>query len=279
MKNVNYVFFNPKIGYSYDLSASSAVYASLSRANKEPNRADFVNSNPRSRPKSEQLTDLEAGLRIRKKIWLLNINLYAMQYKNQLVLNGQINDVGAYNRVNVATSFRRGIELETQTDFGRYFTFGANISLSQNQILGFSDYVDSTDASGIYVQHRRDYQRTDIAFSPSSVAAVILSIKPVRDLEITFTEKFVGRQYLDNTSNSSKTIDPYAVLDARINYTLKTKIIPEITFMLSAYNVFSKAYATNGYTFSQYYGGELSHYNYFASAAPLNFLGGLSLKF
>jgi iron complex outermembrane receptor protein len=139
--------------------------------------------------------------------------------------------------------------------------------------------VDSTDASGIYVQHRRDYQRTDIAFSPSSVAAVILSIKPVRDLEITFTEKFVGRQYLDNTSNSSKTIDPYAVLDALINYTLKTKISPEITFMLSAYNVFSKAYATNGYTFSQYYGGELSHYNYFASAAPLNFLGGLSLKF
>ena len=279
MKNVNYVFFNPKIGYSYDLSASSAVYASLSRANKEPNRDDFVNSNPRSRPKSEQLTDLEAGFRIRNKIWLLNINLYAMQYKNQLVLNGQINNVGAYNRVNVATSFRRGIELEAQRDLGRYLTFGANISFSQNQILGFSDYVDSTDASGIYVQHRRDYKQTDIAFSPSSVAAVIFSIKPLRDLEITFTEKFVGRQYLDNTSNSKKTIDPYAVLDARINYSLKTKIIPQITFMLSAYNVFSKAYVTNGYTFSQYYAGELSHYNYYASAAPLNFLGGLSLKF
>jgi len=279
MQNVNYLFFNPKIGYSYDLNANSSAYISLSRANKEPNRNDFVNSNPQSRPQSEQLTDLEAGFRIHKKTWLFNVSFYNMQYKNQLVLNGQINNVGAYNRINVASSFRRGIELEAQSDFGKYISVGANLSLSQNQILNFSDYVDSTDASGIYVQHRVDYERTDIAFSPAAVAAVILSIRPVKNLELTLTEKFVGRQYLDNTSNAKKTIDPYAVLDARANYSIKTKIIPQITFMLSVYNVLSKDYVTNGYTFSQYYGADLYHYNYLASAAPINFLGGISLKF
>lgn len=279
MQNVNYLFFNPKIGYSYDLNASSSLYISLSRGNKEPNRNDFVNSNPQSRPKSEQLTDLETGFRMHKKTWLINVSLYNMQYKNQLVLNGQINNVGAYNRVNVASSFRRGIELEAQKDLGRYVSVGGNLSLSQNQILNYSEYVDSTDAAGNYAQHRVDYKRTDIAFSPGSVAAVILSVRPIKNLEFTFTEKFVGRQYLDNTSNSKKTIDPYAVLDARVNYSVKTKIIPQISFMFSVYNVLSKDYVTNGYTFSQYYGSELYHYNYLASAAPINFLGGITLKF
>lgn len=280
MQNAHYFFFNPKVGYSYEFNNDLNFYASISRANKEPNRDDFVQSSKNSRPKAEQLTDVEAGFKYKKKTWLINANFYDMEYKNQLVLNGKINNVGSYNRVNVAASYRRGLELEIQKALGKKLSIGGNLSLSSNKIKNFVEYLDSADVNDVYYpQHENKYKLTNIAFSPSSVAAILLGVKPIKGLEITLTRKFVGRQYLDNTSQLSRSIDPYAVLDLRLNYSVKTKFIPEIGFMLSVYNVLNKQYETNGYTYSYYYGSDLNTANFLAPAAPINFLGGISLKF
>jgi len=104
-------------------------------------------------------------------------------------------------------------------------------------------------------------------------------IKPIKNMEITFINKYVGRQYLDNTQNTKRSIDTYNVVDARFNYTIKTKLIPEIGFIFSVYNLLSTKYETNGYTFSYYTDATLNTFNYKAPAAPINFLGGISLKF
>lgn len=280
MQNQTYTFFNPKVGVSYDLNKRINLYASLSMANKEPNRDDFVQSSPKSRPKPEQLADLEAGIKYASRKISFSANVYNMQYTNQLVLNGQINNVGAYNRVNVASSYRRGIELEAGAPLGRYFALNANLALSQNKIKNFVEYLDSSNADySVYTQYKKEYKNTDISFSPNVVSSVVFSVKPVKGMEISLINKYVGRQYLDNTGNVNRSINPYNVLDARINYTIHTRLIPEINFMFAVYNLLNEKYETNGYTYSYYTDATLYTYNFLAPAAPTNFMGGINLKF
>jgi iron complex outermembrane receptor protein len=282
MQDQAYTFFNPKVGLSYDVNQELNVYASLSIGNKEPNRNDFVQSSPQSRPKPEQMADLEAGAKYSLKNFYVAANIYNMQYKDQLVLDGQVNDVGAYNRMNVAASYRRGIELELNASLGKYVSLGGNLALSQNKIEKFVEYLDSANAdySVIYSQHKTEYKNTDISFSPNVVSAAIITLKPVKGLEIALINKYVGRQFLDNTGNMKRSINPYNVTDLRFNYTVRTRLIPEISFMLSIYNVLNTKYETNGYTYGAYYdSAQRSDFNFLAPAAPTNLLGGVSLKF
>ncbi len=282
MQDQSYTFFNPKVGVSYDLNTSLNVYASAAVGNKEPNRNDFVQSSPKSRPGSEQMLDIEAGARYTTRAVYFSANLYNMQYKDQLVLNGQINNVGAYNRVNVASSYRRGIELELNLSLGRYVAVGSNIALSQNKIEKFVEYIDSANAdySVVYTQHQNTFKNTDISFSPNVVSSAMLALKPVKGLEVSFINKYVGRQYLDNTANKRRSINPYNVVNVLVNYTVKTSLIPEISFMLSVNNITNLKYETNGYTTNAYMDSpDVITQNYLAPAAPTNFMGGVSLKF
>ena len=275
-----YNFFNPKFGLSYDLHKNLNIYTSFAIANKEPNRDDFVQSSPMSRPKPEQLLDLEIGAKYATKKIYFAANIYNMQYYNQLVLNGEINNVGAYNRVNVESSFRRGTELEFNAQLNKYFSLTGNFSLSQNKIVDFIQFIDSSDVNyTIYKQYKKSYKNTDISFSPNIVSSFALNINPIKNLEVSFINKYVGKQYLDNTSDDNRSIKPYNLLDIRINYKIKTNLIPEISFMFSLYNVLSENYFTNGYTYSYYEGEVLKKYNFYSPSAPINFLGGVSFKF
>jgi iron complex outermembrane receptor protein len=288
-QNQSYTFFNPKMGLSYDASSRLNLYASLSVANKEPSGDDLTKNKPRVRPTSEQLIDLEAGSKYTLGKIYLAANFYNMQYNNQLVLNGQIDNVGNPKHVNVGNSYRRGIELELNYNISRYFSLGGNVALSQNKIKTFVEYLDSSytyiDANNVQQtgyangQTKIVHKNTDISYSPNVVSSVVFSVKPVRNMEISFINKYVSRQYLDNTSNVDRSIKGYNVLGIRANYTIKTKLIPEISFMLSVNNLLSTKYETNGYTYATYSNANIVNYNNLAPAAPINFLGGISLKF
>ncbi len=279
-QQVEYTFINPKFGLNYFITSNTNIYATYAIAHKEPNRDDFVQSSPQSRPKSEQLNDLELGISHNRKKMRMAINYYDMEYKNQLVLNGQVNDVGAYNRVNVPTSYRRGIELEAGVDLGKYFAINANLTLSKNKIKGFVEYIDSSDASySIYTQYKKQYSETDISFSPNVISGANLTIKPIRNMELCFVNKYVGRQYLDNTSDVNRSINPYLVNDLRLNYTIRTKYIKEIGFAFIVYNIFGRHYETNGYTFSYYTDAKLYTQNYLAPSAGRHYMLALNLKF
>lgn len=276
----SFVFFNPKVGMSYNLNQFINMYASFAVANKEPNRNDFVENTPANRPQHEQLFDTEFGMNYSSKRINAGINFYNMSYKNQLVLNGQVNDVGAAKRVNVENSYRRGVELEARVNINPYLNFAGNIALSQNKISEFVEYTDSSNADySIYTQYKKVYKNTDILLSPKVVSSLIMEIKPYRDFEISVVNKYVGRQFLDNTSNIKRSINPYYVVDLRFNYKVKTQLIPELSLMLSINNVFSTLYETTGYTYSYYTDATLNTFNYKAPAAPINWLGGFSLKF
>ncbi len=279
-QTVYYSFFNPKFGMNWDVSKHASVYTSIAIGNKEPNRDDFVQSTPVSRPKAEQLIDAEIGVKQQYKKIAFGINGYHMQYNNQLVQNGQINNVGAYNRINAGTSFRRGIEIEGIWKIIKQLEVTGNVTLSQNKILSFTEYVDAYDSVYNYIgQVSKAHKKTDISFSPSIISALGLIVKPIKNLDVTIQNKYVGKQYLDNTSNAKRAIDAYYTTDAIINYTIKTKWVKELVISGSINNIWNAKYVTNGYTYANYVGNDLLTYNNFATAAPTHFLVGLKLRF
>lgn len=271
----NYFFFNPKAGATFDLNNHSNLYLSAAIANKEPVRDDFINSSTLSVPKAERLTNLEAGYRIKKERLLFSINGYLMNYKDQLVLTGKINDVGAYTRTNIDKSYRIGIETDASITLLKWLQWSGNLALSSNKIKQFIEYVDNWDNG---TQIETTHKNTTLAFSPSAVAASQFRFIPLtkRDFSIDLVNKYVGQQYLDNTESQMRVLDAFWLQDVVINYALITKKINThikgIKLSGLVNNVFNIAFAPNGYTFSGISGGQRNNFNYVYPQAGINFM-------
>lgn len=280
LNNVNQnealTFFNPKVGLSYALKNNTQLYASFGRASKEPNRNDFTESSPTSRPEHEVLNDFEAGIRTSSNKFSFAANAYYMLYENQLVLNGQINDVGAFTRVNVDNSFRRGIELEGAYRFNNKLQWAGNVTLSQNKIEEFVEYIDDFDNGG---QATEEFENTTISFSPSVIAASQITITPIENFNISVFSKYVGEQFLDNTESEAGTLEAYFVNDLKLDYTFKLKGIKSIGVSLLVNNILDEEYESNGYTYNFISGGVKDSFVGLYPQAGTNFLAGLSLKF
>nr|MBC7614026.1 TonB-dependent receptor [Pseudopedobacter sp.] len=268
-------FFNPKFGLTYQINPTSNIYGSFAVANKEPNRDDYTQSTPTSRPKSENLKDIEIGYRFKNGFVSGSANLYSMIYKDQLVLTGQINDVGAFIRSNVANSYRNGLELDVKAQVSNKLSWGITAALSQNKIKNFTEYIDDYDNGGQVVNN---YSKTDLAFSPSFVGGSTIAFKPFQKAEIAFISKYVSQQYLDNTSNEARKLNAFFVNSIRLSYNLKVKGIKNIGFGLLMNNIFNELYASNGYTFSYISGGPVTE-NYYYPQAETNFLASVNFKF
>lgn len=269
-------FINPKAGLNYDINSNASVYASYSIGNKEPGRDDYTQSTPESRPKHETLNDIEAGYKHRTNTAMWSVNVYSMNYKNQLVLTGKINDVGAYNRTNVAKSYRQGVELAFGVKVLKQLSWDMNATFSQNKIENFEEFVDDYDIGG---QQKVSYSKTDIAFSPHIIAGNTFTFEPVKNLRFSFISKYVGDQFLDNTSTDTRKLDAFFVNDLRINYSFKTKYIRSIGITLTVNNLFSEQYESNGYTWGYIYGGQRIVENFYYPQAGINYLAGLTFKF
>jgi iron complex outermembrane receptor protein len=270
----NFNFVNPKIGISYADGNGWLGFASFSIGNKEPNRDDFE-AGVNQQPKHETLYDLELNIEQRKEMYNWSVTGYYMYYNNQLVLTGKVNDVGAYSRINVAKSYRAGVELQTGVKPASWFNFAGNLTLSDNRILNFTEYVDDYDNGG---QKDTLYKSPNLSFSPSVVAGLTLNFIPVKNGEISLLNKYVSRQYLDNTSNKARSIDPFFVSDLRFNYALRFKGVKEINLTFQLSNLFDNMYETNGYSFGYIYGGQTITENYYYPMAGRNFMAGINIK-
>lgn len=277
---VNYNFFNPKLGLTYLLRQTAAqrqkLYASFAVANKEPNQNDFEAA-AASLPKPEHLYDWEGGYEINQGKWTAAANLYYMKYKDQLILTGKINDVGAYTRTNVPESFRSGIELQGAWLPLNWLKLHGNATFSEDKIKNFTEYIDNYDDG---TQTVVNHGTTDIAFSPAAIAAAGAGFTPFHktDFGIDITGKYVSRQYLDNTSDNARSIDPYTTCDVRFHYGIKLRPFKELSLTLAVNNIFNKKYQSNGYTYSYIYGGSLTTQNYYFPQAGTNWLLGLNIR-
>lgn len=269
-------FFNPKAGLVYRLTGQQRLYASFSVANREPTRDEYVNSTPESRPEHETLYDWEAGYKATFNRFFAAVNLYYMDYKNQLALTGAINDVGAYIRQNVPDSYRAGIELQAGVRLTSTLEWSGNATFSRNKIEEYTQYLDDFDQGG---QNTRTFEETALSFSPSFIGNSIVSFTD-DGFTAELISKYVSRQYLDNTQTRRRSIDPYFVNDVRVGYNFTgISYVKNIRATFQVNNVLNEKYETNGYTFGWISGGQERHFNYYYPQAGRNFLLHLKLEF
>ena len=270
----SYSFFNPKVGVSYQLASNSSLYASYARANREPSRSDFE-SNPDVKP--EQLNDFEMGWRYNKEGVMLNINSYYMQYNEQLILTGALDDVGAPVRTNSGDSYRLGLEIEAAFSLSDAFIIQPVLTLSSNKNKQTYSQVD-----GIL----KDFGTTNISFSPEVVASNAFIYSPLKNFSLSFLTKYVGDQYMGNTDTDTSKLKEYFVNDLNITYEWNPKSVFS-TVVVSALvnNIFDKEYVSNGYyyTYDDDWSvpGQLTTIEgagYYPQATR-NFLVGVTLKF
>jgi iron complex outermembrane recepter protein len=248
-----YTFYNPKSGIYYNDSKGNDGYLSVAVGSREPNRDDFTNSTETSIPKSEYLYNAELGYQRSLNKWRFGLNAYLMYYIDQLALTGRINDVGAYTRVNVPESYRLGLEAQSAFDY-RWIFGNGSLTISRNKIIAFTEFLDDWDQGGqLQVQH----SHTDLALSPNVLAHALIGVRPGNlhyrhislNPEIMYLFKYVGTQYLDNTSSIHSKLDPYSFSDFRIHVPVYFKGVKRMECRLSVNNIFNQSYVTNGWIY------------------------------
>ena len=255
--NQNWLFFNPKAGINYKI-ASGKIFVSAAIANREPNRDDLF-SNPKT--EAEKLYDFEAGLEKTLGIFSFTTNLYYMNYVNQLVLNGQINDIGEFIRVNSGRSYRTGIEIGALAKLSEQWNISGNLTLSKNENIDFKNET----ASGI-----ENLGNRKISFSPETIANVLVNYNPSKNFSFGLQNQFVGSQYLDNTQNENLKLASYFLTDFNAKYSLNLKKTT-VDFRLLLNNLLNKKYVNNGFV--------VEDSPYYFSQAGINFMFGVSFKF
>ena len=237
--NKHYSFFNPKAGLNFTLNDKNKIYFSLSRAYREPTRSDFEN-NINIQP--EELVDYELGWKFNTKKFYFSSNLYYMNYKNQLVLTGALDDVGSPIRKNSGKSFRKGIELESIFKATNNLDISSNISFSRNKNIDYK-----TNFDGVVT----NWGDTDISFSPDLVSSIGINFRPKEDINISILNKFVGEQFMSNTESVVSKLNSYSTTDLNFIYRFKrSKHFKEIIFTAMINNIFNKEYVSNGYYYT-----------------------------
>ena len=271
--NRSFDFFNPKAGITYYKNDVQA-FLSYAIGNKEPNRDDFQTSQA-TQPSPETLHDIELGFEKKTTHAQFGASLYYMYYKNQLVLTGQINDVGSYTRKNVPSSYRLGIELQGGATINKWFNFSANLTLSKNKIPSFIEYIDNYDTGG---QNPIAQSNADISFSPSVISAATVNFLPIQNLEFSLLSKYVGKQYLDNSQDESRKLNSFFVQDIKATWIIKKMLFSEWHIIGQVNNVFNNRYEPNGYSYRYIYNNSLTNENGYYPMAGRNFMIGVNIK-
>lgn len=263
-------FFNPKLGFTYTLNSNNSIYASYARAHKEPNRNDFESN--AADVQHEELNDFELGWRHESDRLRLNANAYYMQYNNQLVLTGALDNVGEYLRENVNKSYRLGLELDASIVLTEQLSLISNLALSKNKIQDLTINRDGTE------QNLGD---TNIAFSPDVITTHALEYAPNTKFRAALIGKYVGEQYLSNTDTEASKLDSYFVTDLNFSYTLPVKkVFQSIVFTGMINNLFDLEYVDRGYTYLDTWSGPTAtEIQGYYPQATRNFLLGMTLTF
>ena len=295
----SYDFFNPKFGLNYDITTNHKVFVSYAIAHKEPTRNNFQNSlnAELEMPKAERLNDLEVGYKYQSKVFTAGANLYWMDYKDQFVLTGEIDQIGEAITRNMPKSYRLGIELEAAVKPVDWFRWDINATWSKNRVKGIT--VQLADGSVA------DLGDQPLAFSPDWIANNIFTFT-YKGLKASLQSQYVSEQYLTNTGfksyqtldDNGKNTDVSMMLDGHFttnidlsyNFKLPKLGLKDVTVGVTLYNIFSAEYDNNGWaapcydkvdgkvvatgwdTSDQYEAG-------FAPSAPFNMMAHLSVNF
>ena len=270
----SHIFFNPKAGLTYEFSEANQLYFSFARAHREPNRTDYEAGDP----EPEELNDFELGWRFAAEKARINTNFYYMDYQNQLVLTGELNDVGSPIRRNSGNSYRLGLEIDAVVQLAEKFRWRPTIAISTNK---------NREWIAPWNGELQNFGSTNISYSPEIVAGNVIEYRPVENLEIKLLSKYVGEQYMSNLENEGSLLSDYFINDFNVQYTWKTApLFEEIVFTGLVNNILSEEYVSNGY----YYTFDVANEDFptgvqtiggagYYPQATRNFLVGVTLRF
>ncbi len=273
--NKNFHFFNPKLGLFYQINPNQNVYASVSVAHREPNRKTFTDLEESSYPRAERLIDNEVGYAYKNRVFSGKANFYFMKYKDQLVLNGKMSNVGGYLVENVADSYRMGLELSASYRPLDWLRLDANLALSRNKIKEYKYYIEDWDNGGFQEFQAKD---TNIAYTPNIISSGALTLSKW-GLETSLSAFYVGKQHLDNTGSQGRVMPAYFYSNLLIDYKIPFSLFKDCHLSFQLNNLFNSLYFNNAWAYGYIYKGK--EHNDIATypQAPRNFLLGLRIAF
>ncbi|GHT46070.1 TonB-dependent receptor [Bacteroidia bacterium] len=283
MQNLNvhdkFNFFNPKAGLFYQINKENNVYASFAIANREPNRNNYTNANINEITKPERLQDYELGYKFNNRTFSAGVNLYYMDYKDQLVLTGKVNDIGEPLTSNVPESYRMGAELVLGARITSWLKWNGNVTLSSNEIKNYTEYVDEYDNDWEWIgQVENALGTTPIAFSPNVTAGSSFAVS-LKNWDGGLQSNFVGKQYIDNTGSDIRSLDAYFVNNLRLGYTFHLKSVKSLALNVLVNNLFNAQYESNAWVYSSYQQGARNEdFGYFPQAGT-NVMANVVMKF
>ena len=280
--NEKYNFFNPKAGLSWSKGPHHA-YASVAMSHREPERNNFTDNYKYPFPKAEKLLDYEVGYNFASQTFRAGVNLYYMDYKDQLVQTGELSDIGENLTTNIKKSYRLGAEITAAWDVLPVLTLEGNAALSQNKIKDFDEYVTADWEDNGATFH---YDNSTLSYSPSAILNGFVDFH-YKGFKATWHTNYVSRQYLDNTENRDRSLPAYTFSDLTVSQAVKvSKVAPlsEIIFGLSVNNIFNAHYATSGWVYSAIlsdtHPNENRYYQIgFIPMAGTTVMGNLTLRF
>lgn len=247
--NENFSFFNPKAGLFWQINPHHSAYASFAVAQKEPTRNNYTDGLFTQLPKPEKLQDYELGYTYRNSWFTAGVNLYYMDYTDQLVLNGKLNEIGEAMAENVKDSYRMGIEIALGARITNWLRWDVNGTWSKNRIENYTGYVSDYDDNWeeLWTQSSIALGSSPISFSPSFMGNSLISAN-YRGFDISLQSQYVSSQYLDNFGIKENSLDAYFVSHLSMAYTFKVPYVKGITVGATVYNLFNEQYETNGYS-------------------------------
>ena len=272
-------FFNPKAGLSWQIDRNNRLFASVAVAHKEPTRNNYTDGKLHERPTAERLIDYELGYTFGNRWLHAGANIYFMDYKDQLVLTGELNEIGEPLAANIPRSYRAGIELMAGITLPCGFRWDANATFSRNRIKEFTEVLYDDDT---YERWEINHGETRLSFSPDIIASNTFAYS-WHGLEASLQSQYVGKQYMSNSDQEEHCLDAYFVSNLRLAYTFKLPHTKSITAGVTIYNLFDEEYENNGYAGSGYYtdaDGTRHRYNYagYAAQAGIHFMGHVNIE-
>ncbi|MEO1022137.1 MAG: TonB-dependent receptor [Bacteroidota bacterium] len=272
----DFFFINPKAGVNFLPTDQDRIYASFAIGNKEPTRLEYISSSANATPDHETLYNLETGWMRESNRYFAGVNAFMMLYQNQLVVTGELSDVGFALRQNVDDSYRMGLEFQGGVQLTNWISWSGSLTLSQNKIREFTYFLDDFDNGG---QQAFVLEDVDLALSPNVVGNSVLAFQR-RGLKAEWMARYVGRQYLDNTETRSRSLDPFFVNDIQVSYSFsELGFLNQLTASLLVNNVLDVEYAPNGYTYGWISGNQQQHFNFLYPQAGINSLMQLRWQF
>jgi len=283
-QNHNYMFFNPKFGFNYDISNDQRLYISFATAHREPNRSDFKDAKKGApTPKPEVLYDYETGYSIRSSNVSFDVNLFYMDYNNQLVLTGEINNIGGAIMRNVKDSYRSGIEIISSVKLLTGLQWNTNITISRNKIKNLVLQVDNwdywNDPDNNPMQYSFPLKTSEISFSPAVIASNSFEYNMFNRVFIEVNSKYVGKQFIDMSGSEDRKLNPYSVSDIILYIPVKSKFTQDINFSFTLANIFNKKYISNAWVYRYFENNAEKRTDGFFPQAGTHFLAGINFKF